>query len=293
MQAVQTIGWSAHLRDASLTRAWRARACSRRRLRAPTRSCSPASTAGLVAQLQAAKAAGVLLIDPLGFDCNDPHVGGKAVFSAYFTYSGGEALQTYMTDWARAGRPGSLGASHGTAKVIDVTLDGVLTPTYADQGFHEMMAKCSGCQVVETVHLTLADLGSGAAQQKVATPLQSNPTATYLDSPFDSAILASPLGEGQRPEEPPDHGRRVASRSTSPTSAPAVRRVPAARWPRTGGVGRGRHAEPALRRRDPVPAAGHRCRIPARGQVHNLPASGDYVPPVNFKAAYEKVWGKA
>ncbi len=24
---------------------------------------------------------------------------------------------------------------------------------------------------------------------------------------------------------------------------------------------------------------------------HNLPASGDFVPPVDFKAEYEKAWG--
>ena len=100
------------------------------------------------------------------------------------------------------------------------------------------MAKCSGCKIVDTVHLTLADLGSGAAQQKVATALQSNPSATYLDSPFDSAIPAFIAGAIK------DSGRKnlqIMGDECFPinlsTSARAARRVRAARWPRTGTSG--------------------------------------------------------
>lgn len=295
MQAVQTIGWSAHLCDGKLdpsvesTCVQQATAAGANAILLAGIDCS-----GLVAQLQAAKAAGVLLIDPLGFDCNDPHVGGKAVFSAYFTYSGGEALQTYMTDWGASRATWIIGASHGTAKVIDVTLDGVLTPTYADQGFHEMMAKCSGCQIVETVHLTLADLGSGAAQQKVATALQSNPTATYLDSPFDSAIPAFIAGAVKA------SGRKNLQimgdecfsvnltyiRTGGPESACSALAEDWGEWAAVDTLNR-------------LFAGETQSQLPDTGvgfqlvdKTHNLPASGDYVPPVNFKAAYEKVWGK-
>src|ERR1700733_7979929 len=100
MQAVSKIGWTAHLCDGKLdpttegTCVQQATAAGANALLLAGIDCS-----GLVGQLQAAKAAALLIIAPLGFDCNDPHVGGKPVFSGNSTYAGGETLQAYMTDW--------------------------------------------------------------------------------------------------------------------------------------------------------------------------------------------------
>jgi ribose transport system substrate-binding protein len=249
---------------------------------------------GLVGQLQAAKAAGILIISPLGFDCNDPHVGGQPVFSGYLTYAGNEDLQAYMTDWGASRAAWIIGASKGTAQVIDVTLDGVLTPTYADAGFYQMMAKCSGCKIVDTVHLTLADLGSGAAQQKVATALQSNPSATYLDSPFDSAIPAFIAGAIK------DSGRKNLQimgdecfpinlqyiRTGGPESACSALAEDWDEWAAVDDLNRLFSGESASQ----LPDTGEGFQLVDK--THNLSPSGAYVAPVNFRADYEKVWGK-
>jgi len=295
MQAVSAIGWTGHLCDGKLdpsvesTCVQQATAAGANAILLAGIDCS-----GLVGSLRAAKAAGILVISPLGFDCNDPHVGGSPVFSGYLTYAGGEDLQTYMVDWGATRAAWIIGASHGTAQVIDVTLDGVLTPTYADEGFEQMMAKCSGCKIVDTVHLTLADLGSGAAQQKVATALQANPSATYLDSPFDSAIPAFIAGAVKA------SGRTNLQimgdecfptnldyiRTGGPESACSALTENWDEWAAVDDLNRLFSGESAAA----LPDIGLGLQLVDK--THNLPASGATVPPVNFQADYLKVWGK-
>jgi ribose transport system substrate-binding protein len=295
MQAVSKIGWTGHLCDGKLdpttesTCVQQATAAGANAILLAGIDCS-----GLVGQLQTAKAAGLLIIDPLGFDCNDPHVGGNPVFSGNSTYAGGETLQAYMTDWGASRAAWIIGASHGTAQVIDVTLDGVLTPTYADAGFQQMMVKCSGCKVVDTVHLTLADLGSGAAQQKVATALQSNPSATYLDSPFDSAIPAFIAGSVK------DSGRKNLQimgdecfplnlgyvGTGGPESACSALVEAWDEWAAVDDLNRLFSGESAAQ----LPDSGNGFQLVDK--THNLGPANSYNPPVNFEADYEKVWGK-
>jgi ribose transport system substrate-binding protein len=295
MQAVTAIGWTGHLCDGKLDPGVES-TCVQQAVAAGANAILLAGIdcSGLVGQLRAAKAAGIVIISPLGFDCNDPHVGGSPVFSGYLTYAGGEDLQTYMVDWGATRAAWIIGASHGTAKVIDVTLDGVLTPTYADQGFDQMMAKCGGCKIVDTVHLTLADLGSGAAQQKVATALQSNPSATYLDSPFDSAIPAFIAGAIK------DSGRTNLQimgdecfpinlgyiRTGGPESACSALAENWDEWAAVDDLNRLFSGQSAAQ----LPDTGIGLQLVDK--THNLPSSGAYVPPVNFEADYLKVWGK-
>ena len=296
MQAVSAIGWTGHLCDGKLnpsvesTCVQQATAAGANAILLGGIDCS-----GLVSQLQAAKAAGVLIISPLGFDCNDPHVGGNPVFSGSLTYIGGQDLQAYITNWGASRAAWIIGNSGGTAQVIDVTLAGVLVPTYADQGFAQMMAKCTGCKVVDTVQLTLADLGSGAAQQKVATALQSHPDATYLDSPFDSAIPAFIAGAVK------DSGRKNLKimgdecfsinldyiRTGGPESACSAMVEDWGEWAAVDDLNRLFSGQPAAQ----LPDTGFGFQL--ADKTHNLSPSGDYVPPVNFKSVYEKVWASA
>jgi ribose transport system substrate-binding protein len=295
MQAVSAIGWSGHLCDGKLDPSVES-ACVQQATAAGAKAIFLAGIdcSGLVGPLKAAQAAGLLIISPLGFDCNDPHVGGSPVFSGYLTYNGGQNLQTYITNWGASRAAWIIGNSGGHAKVIDVTLAGVLVPTYADQGFHQMMAKCGGCKVVDTVQLTLADLGSGAAQQKVATALQSYPSATYLDSPFDSAIPAFIAGAIK------DSGRKNLKimgdecfvtnldyiRTGGPESACSALAEDWGEWAAVDDLNRLFAGESASQ----LPDTGIGFQLVDK--THNLSASGDYVPPVNFKADYKKVWGR-
>lgn len=294
MDAVAAIGWKGHLCDGQLDPSVET-TCVQQAIAAGANGILLAGIdcSGLVSSLEAAKTAGVKVVSPLGFDCNDPHVGGSPLFSAYLTYSGGQDLKTYITNWGASRAAWIIGNSGGHAQVIDVTLDGVLVPTYADQGFEEMMAKCAGCKIVDTVHLSLSDVASGAASQKVATALESFPKATYLDSPFDSAIPAFIAGAIK------DSGRKNLKvmgdecfstnltyiRTGGPENACSALAEDWGEWAAVDTLNRLFAGDSAASM--PDSGLGFQLVDPA----HNLPASGPYVAPVNFKAAYEKVWG--
>lgn len=295
IDAVKAIGWTGHLCDGQLNPAVES-TCVQQAVAARANAVLLAGIdcSGLVAALKSAKAAGLKIISPLGFDCDDPHVNGQPVFSANITYQGDTSLKQYMIDWGTSKAAWIIGDSKGSAKVIDVTLDGVLVPTYADQGFQAYMAKCSGCKIVDTVRLTLADLGSNAAAQKVATALQSHSEATYLHAPFDSAIPAFIAGAIK------DSGRKDLKVMGSECFATNLDYI------RTGGPENACSALAedwgewaAVDDLNRIFAGDSPSSLPNSGiglqlvdKTHNLPTSGAYVAPIDFRSGYAKVWGR-
>jgi ribose transport system substrate-binding protein len=294
MEAVQAIGWKGNLCDGKLDPSVEG-ACVQQAVAAGANAVLLAGIdcSGLSAPLKAAKAAGLKIVDPLGFDCDDPSVGGTPVFDAPMELNGYANLKDYITDWGASKAAWIIG-NNPNAKVIDVTLGGVLVPTYADQGFVAMMKKCAGCSIVDTVQLSLQDVGGGTVQQKIETALQQHPEATVIHPPFDSAIPAWVVGALK------DTGRTnmtVMGSECFETNLDLIR---------TGGGESACSAIPdewlewaAVDSLNRLWSGETVSQLPDSGagfqlvdKTHNLPASGAYVTPVDFKSAYLKVWGK-
>ena len=243
--------------------------------------------------LQEAKARGIKVVPIYAYDCNDPIYGGTdaPLFSGIINYGADAAkdIDQYTRDAGAAQADAVIYATQGHAKVIAFNDPEVTVLRYTAQGFLDEMAKCSGCQVVDKVDFTGAELGP-ALQQKVSTALLQHPEANAVKSPFTAASLLgiSPAvvqagrtadiyvmgGEGFQPELDllrNDHGINAVNLTPSD-------------WTGWAAV-------------DTLNSffIGQQPADSGLGQVlidknHNLPASGPYVPPIDFKAAYKKAW---
>jgi ribose transport system substrate-binding protein len=243
--------------------------------------------------LQEAKARGIKVVPIYAYDCNDPIYGGTdaPLFNGIINYGPDAAkdIDQYTRDAGAAQADAVIYATHGQAKVIAFNDPEVTVLRYTAQGFLDEMAKCSGCQVVDKVDFTGAELGP-ALQQKVSTALLQHPEANAVKSPFTAASLLgiSPAvvqagrtadiyvmgGEGFQPELDllrNNHGINAVNLTPSD-------------WTGWAAV-------------DSLNSffIGQQPADSGLGQVlidknHNLPASGPYVPPIDFKAAYKKAW---
>jgi ribose transport system substrate-binding protein len=154
------------------------------------------------------------------------------------------------------------------------------------------MAKCSSCSVVATVDFKAAELGP-ALQQKAASILLQHPEANAVKIPYTAAALlgisaavsasskASSLyvmgGEGFGPELDLIRAKKgvsavnvISSEWVGWSAIDTLNSLFLGQPPADSGIG-----------------------WTLADAEHNIPPSGDFVPPVDFKAAYKKAWGQS
>jgi len=244
--------------------------------------------------LQAAKAKGVKVVPIYAFDCNDPIFGGgEALFSGITNY-GAKAkdidlfTQSYGADQADA----IISATEGKAKVILFNDTEFTVLKYTAKGFTDEMAKCTGCSIVATVDFKAAELGP-ALQQKAASILLQHPEANAVKIPYTAAALlgisaavaasshASSLyvmgGEGFGPELDLIRAKKgvsavnvISSEWVGWSAIDTLNSLFLGQQPADSGIG-----------------------WTLADADHNIPPTGEFVPPVDFKAAYKKAWGQS
>lgn len=241
--------------------------------------------------LQEAKAAGVKLIGMHSLDCDDPSVGGKALWDGQLS-SGIEfpdyralllAFGATKADWV-------INQTQGKAKVIEFREDELLVVKYINDGFDAEIKKCAGCAIVETVNFVLADLGP-PLQQKAQGALLKHPEANSVIIPYDSAVT---LGIGQAIEE---SGRKSQLKVMGGEGF--LSNIQNARdgkqqdagtgygfiwdgWASVDGMNR-------LLQGQKVVDSGNGFAV--WDKDHNFPAAGQtYLPPTDFKTQYKKIW---
>jgi len=244
--------------------------------------------------LQAAKAKGVKVVPIYAFDCNDPIFGGGEALFAGITNYGAKAkdidlfTQSYGADQADA----IIAATDGKAKVILFNDTEFTVLKYTAKGFTDEMAKCTGCSIVATVDFKAAELGP-ALQQKAASILLQHPEANAVKIPYTAAALlgisaavaasshASSLyvmgGEGFGPELDLIRAKKgvsavnvISSEWVGWSAIDTLNSLFLGQQPADSGIG-----------------------WTLADAEHNIPATGDFVPPVDFKAAYKKAWGQS
>ena len=243
--------------------------------------------------LQAAKAKGIKVVPIYAFDCNDPMfgAGGEALFSGITNY-GAKAndidlfTQSYGADQADA----IIAATDGKAKVILFNDTEFTVLKYTAKGFTDEMAKCTGCSIVTTVDFKAAELGP-TLQQKAASILLQHPEANAVKIPYTAAALlgisaavaasshAGSLyvmgGEGFGPELDLIRAKKgvsavnvISSEWVGWSAVDTLNSLFLGQKPADSGIG-----------------------WTLADSEHNIPATGEFIPPVDFKAAYKKAWG--
>jgi ribose transport system substrate-binding protein len=200
----------------------------------------------------------------------------------------------YEQYWGKLGAEYIIAKTEGKAKVIDSQGTDSVFPNF-DIGFREAMKKCSGCEIVDTVKFVAADqVPNGPWVQRFRTSLTKNPDANAVFIPSDgmstavggnvAAFTANPKlvvvtgGSGTGPGmDAVRDGKQTAVGAAHDASWMAyaamdtMNRLIQDKPVVTQGVGAGRSAD----------------------KDHNVPdkPGTPYQSPVDWKSAYDKLWG--
>ncbi len=145
---------------------------------------------GIKPQLEKAKAAGIPVIGDQAFDCNDPVEGGGAsLFTATTQLGASPTLGTDVETWGAAEAALAVVKTSGKVNAILFTNNQNAVTTYLAKGFKGYVsAHCTTCKVVEVPFL-LANLEGSALTQKASTALLANPSTNVMVTPYDPAAL--------------------------------------------------------------------------------------------------------
>lgn len=291
MEAAKAAGWTADLYDAKLNPA-NAGPLIRQAIAAGVDGivldaidCQTAQQA-----LQEAKAKNIVVIPMYAFDCNDAHGGGAAqgLFSGQTSYGAKNSdvdkfTESYGADQANY----VIAASQNKAKIIAINTPGFTVLYYTLEGFRKTIEASGGAQIVSTVEVQASDLADGKALPKVQAEILKHPEADWIKSPFTfmTLLAVAPAlgqkagtlhvmaGEGFAPElDLIRQGKLTAanvisSEWTGWAAVDTMNSVFLKQQPVDSGIG-----------------------WTITDKDHNLPASGEFIPPVDFKAEYKKAW---
>jgi ribose transport system substrate-binding protein len=245
-----------------------------------------------------AKAQGIGVLGIESADCSDPdNPGGPSaplftIGNFQFSSSAPNA-GAFFQQWGELQAAYIIDATEGHAKVIRTVFTSAFG-RHQQQGQDLMLAKCSGCKVLDNVSWVSADsVPGGPLTQKFTTALIQNPSANAAILNFDSTATSAGLGKVIVDE----------GRSNNMISVAGEGYAAALQLIRDG---QGLTADPAhsgkweawaaadeLNRyfnHKPLVPEGVGFRMIDKG--HNMmPAGQDYTPPINYQSIYLKSWG--
>lgn len=246
------------------------------------------------AGLEQAHAAGVKVVAIQTADCNEAEPNAKPLFDATVKYEPGdgslkalvEAIDFAQADWITVN-------TEAKAKIIIFESNQLLVLKWQDEAFAERIAEvCPECEVVDSIEFTVADLTGPKLRQELEQALLQNPEANAVVAPFDDIIVSSGG----------DAAIRASGRSEEIAVVGATGLGPSFKEIESGEgldatvtvpfVWEGWAAMDTLNRVFAgEPAANSGISIGLVDKEHPPTNSSEYVPPVDFKAAYRKAWG--
>jgi ribose transport system substrate-binding protein len=294
-EAAKKLGWSVSVYDAQLNPANDATLMSQAIASGADGIILDAIDCQFVkSQMEQAKAKGILTVPIYAYDCDDPYAGkgGEPLFAGIINY-GPEAnknLGAFAEEYGYAQGKAVIAATNGKAKVVFFNDPTVTVLHYTGAGFLRAIKECADCEVVADIKFNGLDLGP-QLQQRAASVLLQHPEANAVKSPYTAATLLSigPAvsqsgragslyvmgGEGFQPE-------LDLLRNHNGVNAVMISPSDWTGWAAVDTMN-------SLFRGEKPAYSGLGWQL-VDGS-HNLPASGPWVSPIDFKAAYEKVWG--
>jgi ribose transport system substrate-binding protein len=214
---------------------------------------------------------------------------GGVGFDSVVSYTQG-TFEKWITAYGAAQADLVAARTDGDAKVLLLDESDVPAFETENRAFEARLAEaCSGCEVVERIKFTDADLGTNL-EQKTQQALVSHPEANALYIPGD-ILSFGPLA-----------ALRASGRAKSVFIAVAEAQAPTIEALHQGaivgaGVGQAQQWESYQEVDDLIRLFANRkplgsgIGLQAFDLDHNLPPTGRWEPPVDFRAAYAKAWG--
>jgi ribose transport system substrate-binding protein len=242
--------------------------------------------------LAEAKRQGVQIIGVEALDCSAPPTNGDSLFTADMKYA--PKMQNtldYFKAWGTITAQYMIASLGGKAKIInnhgtDPLMEAIET------GFAAEIKKCSGCEIVDELQFNSSDqIPNGPYVQRVRAAVTKNPDATAMNMLFDANIVSA---GGQKAAAELNPKLKLFGGSGQKPVLDLIRQdkvvaAPASHSPEWMGWGAMDNVNRLLNDQETVPqGVGFR----PVDKTHNLPekAGTSYISPIDFKAAYEKLW---
>ena len=293
-EAAETVGWTPTVCDGKVNPdGWTS--CIRQGVAAAasvilTIGFDCASVAGALTE---AKAADVPVIGVGGADCDAAQNG--PLFSAVTTKLDGYKNSEWWTLLGQLQAKWLVGKTDGQAKVLSVDFKDQVWGPDITAGVTSVIDACEGCEVLDSVQLSNADLATGALAQKFSAALLKNPDVNAIAVPIDGWFLAG-LGQAIAASGRSDEIEVIGAfgsdanfeliRSGGGEDATVAF---SAAWDGWAGV------DAALRFLAGQPVLASGVGLQAVDATTNLPAAGEqfaYTPEIDFRSAYRTAWGK-
>ena len=288
-QAAKDLGWTVHVFDAKfdpnqmLTGVQQAVVAKADGIMVTNIDCSYVKNAA-----KQASDAGIPIIGIEAQDC-DPGLYGHVV-----GYSGKASLTEWLFDWGRAQAAWAIAETKGEAKVVLNTGTDSASTLGTAKGNKAEIKKCPTCEVVGDAKYVAADFGP-KLQEKIQQAMTKSPQANVFIPSFDAVMTQSGGAQalkstGRLPQLAVAGGEGSSAGIEQVRSGQGMEMCAG-----QSGEWETYAAFDALVRlfldRGPAEAdTGNGIQICDKD--HNLPEKGKaYTPPVDFVAAYQKLWG--
>ena len=254
------------------------------------------------AALQDADKAGIPVVSAQGSDCSDTTPGAPSLFDAatHFQDTAGRPtayLPFLSGDWARTMALALTNGTQGKGKILDVYESDLVITREQDKGIRKNLKEvCPGCEIVETVEHTGAEIGA-PLQQKIEQALARHPEVNAIVNPYDAVTqisMAAVQASGRKDEiynmgvegEPTVLAAIKDRKGT--VDAAAVLSGDWDLYAALDAVNRLLHGE-----KEPAEGwpTGNGTQI-VDSDSENLPPAGKrFEPGLDFRGAYHKAWG--
>jgi ribose transport system substrate-binding protein len=242
-------------------------------------------------QLAEARAKGIAVGAIGAFDCNDPAGGGdkRGYFNSRINFgAGGKNLGAWVASYGVDQANYIIAKSNDKANVLLITAPEFTTFHYTDEGFRKTIAKARGSKIVSTLDITNNDFGTNQVMPKIQAELLRHPEVNWIRSPFafattigvvpalgsDTSKIDVMGGEGSQDELDLIREGKIAAAAVATPAWGA--------WAAIDSL------NSVFRHEKPVDSG---FGWVMTDRTHNLPASGDFVPAIDYQAAYRKAWG--
>jgi ribose transport system substrate-binding protein len=242
--------------------------------------------------LQQAKKAGIYTVGVSNFDCNDPLADtGSPLYSTYVKYTGINGYGTTYADWKKYNAAWIIAKTEGKAKVINSYSPGYLVAEYQNKGFMEEMKLCSGCSIVSSLGITATDQAGTGAQQKMQAAITQNPQVNAVQVGVsgwfgrfaNAAIKSTGRTNLVVAGDECDNAAIAAIKGSGPQQMCVARDFGWESWAAMDELNR-QFASPGSA---PIDEG---LGFQVVDKTHNLPSGSSWTAPINYQAAYLKIW---
>ncbi|KRA29845.1 hypothetical protein ASD81_19215 [Nocardioides sp. Root614] len=296
VEAVEAIGWNVNLYDGKLGADNAYADGVRQAVAGDADAIIIASIdCSLIKQpLAEAREAGVEVVTLLSYDCDDPRLGGgEPLYSASVIPNADEkTVSAYSIAQGKMKAQWAIAQTEGETVALSLYETDNLLGADIAKGFEEEIKACSSCRLV-SLKFTLADIASGALPNKVSQALLKDPEINAVMTPYDSLLVlgvAQAIVRSGRNDEIASIGGEGYSpnleliKNNGGQDAAIYESTEWFGWAAVDSLVR-------VFNDDAQEPAGIGSQLLDGDHFPETNKAG-VVPPVDFKAAYLKAWGK-